>query len=99
MRVYVSGPMTGIPEWNHPAFDKVTNYLRSIGEDVCNPAEFFDRNTELTRAEYIRESIERLLECSSVVTLPGWEFSDGACLEVQIAKELGYKIIHWDGRE
>lgn len=96
-RVYISGPMTGIPEWNHPAFNKVASKLRELGEDVCNPAEFFDGNTELHRTDYIRKSIEELLDCTDVVTLPGWEFSEGATLEVQMAKELGYKIQHWNG--
>jgi hypothetical protein len=30
-----------------------------------------------------------------VVTLPGWELSDGAILEVEIAKQLGMPIANY----
>lgn len=94
MRVYISGPMTGVEDYNYPAFDFMAAQLREDGHDVCNPAEFFDGAKDRTRAEYIRESIEQLLECDMLVTLPGWELSDGASLEVQIAAELEYPIVH-----
>lgn len=94
MRIYISGPMTGIDEYNYPAFNLLAGLLRADGHDVCNPAEFFGGDASRTRAEYIRESIVQLLDCEMVVTLPGWEFSEGACLEIQLAKELEYPIVH-----
>ena len=39
MKVYVSGPMTGIPEWNGPAFLEAAAALREIGHEVFCPAE------------------------------------------------------------
>lgn len=94
MHIYVSGPMTGLPEYNYPAFNYLAAELRADGHEVCNPAEFFGGDATRTRAEYIRESVVQLLECDMVVTLPGWELSEGACLEIQLAKELEYPIIH-----
>lgn len=38
-RVYVAGPMRGIPEFNFPAFHAATKALRAIGCVVFNPAE------------------------------------------------------------
>lgn len=42
MRVYIAGPMTGIPQYNFPEFDRVATLLRAMGYDVVSPAELDD---------------------------------------------------------
>ena len=37
--VYLSGPMTGLPDLNFPAFHAAADKLRSQGVQVVNPAE------------------------------------------------------------
>jgi hypothetical protein len=39
MKVYVAGPMRGIPEFNFPAFNAAAAKLRADGHFVFNPAE------------------------------------------------------------
>ena len=39
MKVYVAGPMRGIPEFNFPAFNTAAAKLRANGHFVFNPAE------------------------------------------------------------
>jgi hypothetical protein len=38
MRVYIAGPMSGIPEFNFPLFNKVAQELRDKGHSCFNPA-------------------------------------------------------------
>ena len=50
MRVYCSGPMTGHPDHNIPAFDAAAKRLRKQGHFVINPAELsgmFGRVSEI----------------------------------------------------
>lgn len=37
MRIYLSGPMTGLPDLNRPAFDAATARLTAQGHFVINP--------------------------------------------------------------
>lgn len=39
MKIYVAGPMRGIPEFNFPSFHAAAASLRSDGHFVFNPAE------------------------------------------------------------
>jgi len=92
MIVYISGPMTGLPDYNYPLFNQVASELRERGFAVCNPAEFFGGLGDRTREEYMRESVRCLAGCDRVVTLPNWQSSAGAVLEVEIARQMGIPI-------
>jgi hypothetical protein len=92
--VYISGPMTGLPGFNHQAFYDAEQLL--LEDFVCivhNPAKSFSGRTDLERKTYMRHDIHLLLESTVVVLLPGWQRSQGSLLEILVAQELGLKIL------
>ncbi len=94
-RAYLSGPMTGLPDLNFPAFHDAAAQLRAHGFEVVNPAEI-NPDGELPWAECMRADIKALCDCDLLVLLPGWEKSSGAHLELHIAHRIGLMIDHMD---
>lgn len=90
--IYLSGPMTGIPDYNYPAFREASKKLRDFGQVVFDPSEAFDGRTDLPKEVYMRKDIEMLLQADVVALLPGWQDSSGAQLEVEVAKQCGIPI-------
>lgn len=90
--IYLSGPMTGIPDYNYPAFREASKKLRDFGQVVFDPSEAFDGRTDLPKEVYMRKDIEMILKADVVALLPGWQNSSGAQLEVEVAKQCGIPI-------
>ena len=91
-RIYLSGPMTGLPELNFPYFAAMTATLRDAGHSVTNPAELNPDGGSWN--DCMRRDIAALMDCDTVATLPGWEHSKGARLEVLIAERLGMTVVN-----
>ena len=94
-RVYVSGPMTGLPDLNFPAFNAAAASLRAMGFDVANPAEI-NADPHAEWQQCMRADIKALCDCDVIALMPGWENSKGAHLEVHIAHRLGLKVLSLD---
>ena len=92
-RIYIAGPMTGLPEYNFPAFHAAAERLRQAGWEPVNPAENFDGRTDLPREDYLRADVKLLIECDAVAMLSGWEDSRGAKLEYLLARELVLPVL------
>jgi hypothetical protein len=84
--------MTGLPEYNYPAFRAAEKALREAGYGVLNPVDAEDLNPTPGRPQewhwYMRHALRMVLASDGIALLPGWENSRGATLEVQVAKAL-----------
>ena len=89
MRLYVAGPMRGIPEKNIPAFNAAADELRLRGYDVVNPARH-DDTPGMVYAWYLQRALQDLVQdgIDGLALLDRWQNSEGAQLEVQIARML-----------
>jgi hypothetical protein len=92
-RIYLSGPMTGVPQFNAPAFNAEAAWYRALGYEVVNPAEVKLANGA-TWADYMRADLPLMMTCTRIHMLPGWQMSKGASLEHHIARELGFEVTH-----
>lgn len=104
MKIYIAGPMTGLPEYNFPAFDKAADILEAQGHEVFNPAQndrdhgFDAEGLEGHEAERLGFSLRRALKqdlswicdhAEALVLLEGWERSKGVRAEMALAEALG----------
>lgn len=91
MKIYLSGPMSGLPEHNFPAFHAAAARLRERGYEVVSPAELHV-HTSGDWHDYLRADIKALCDCDTLALLPGWAKSRGAQLELHIAHRLDLTI-------
>lgn len=87
----MSGPMSGLPAFNYPAFHTAAGKLRAAGFEVLNPAENkLEGSPEWS--DYMRAAIGQLILAGGVATLPGFERSRGAAIETKLAWDLGIPV-------
>jgi hypothetical protein len=91
MIIYISGPMTGYPEFNFPLFNRVADNFRKLGYQIINPAEI--NQPVQTWESCMRQDIKELMNANKVAVLPGWEKSKGARIEVFLACQLGMDVV------
>ena len=86
MKVYVSGPMTGIPDLNFPLFRRVTDALRAMGHEVVSPVETND-DPNAQWLDCIAADVLSMRGCRAICFLPGYERSKGARIEAIVAEQ------------
>ena len=89
--------MTGLPEWNFPAFYEAEEWLSGKFPHgiIHNPARLDENDDHKLSWEYcMRRDLKLLLECDNIFLLKGWRNSRGATLENHISTEL--KIKRWE---
>lgn len=96
-RIYIAGPMGGIPELNFPAFRRAAEVLAEQGYEPVSPLDL-DMNQDAVdnggrdRHLFLREDFRLLLDCDAIALLPGWEASVGANAELAVARMIGLAV-------
>jgi nucleoside 2-deoxyribosyltransferase len=94
MKIYISGPMTGIQDFNKETFEDAEKILREAGFVVVNPHKLPEHTGQATWEAFMRKDIRELCVCDAIVMLPGWHKSRGAKIEFMLAVELGLHLFH-----
>jgi len=107
MKIYLAGPMRGIPLSNFPAFDAAAVKLRAEGHEVFNPADHDrllgldgtngDIGVDLRRKLFGADTDWICRTADAVALLPGWEKSLGAMAEWRLALAVGLEVIFLAG--
>ena len=103
-KIYLSGPMTGIEDYNRAAFDRAALDVMGAGADeVYDPAEHIDEYARLSHERCVALSLCELVAeipwveeiepyYDMLVSLPGWHDSAGARLEREVAEAIGMEV-------
>ncbi len=97
MKLYLAGPITGVPDYRE-RFARAADELRAMGHEVVNPA----AEPEVdgwTWADYMRRALRMMLGCDGIALMEGWLGSKGARLEAYLATVLDYRLFAvWQGK-
>lgn len=101
-RIYIAGPMYGLPERNYPAFNEAELQWQARNWVVENPVNNgkpppFIVTEDDQIAWYMRQSMVQILRCDAMCLLPGWENSRGAKFEREMAVMLRLPQYNLDG--
>jgi hypothetical protein len=108
-RVYVAGPITGLPNGNKEEFEAAVKWLRErTSFEVISPLEM-DSSEEFaaTMANHygevywhrMVEDFKTVISVDALVLLNGWARSKGARIEVFVALSLGKRFYEWSSAQ
>lgn len=87
--IYIAGPMTGKPNFNRKKFIETATLLWVEGHTALNPAILPDG---LTYEHYMNIGLAMLRGADTIYLLEGWEHSEGAKREFNLAVRLRLDI-------
>lgn len=105
---YISGPMTGKPNFNREAFEEARDHLVSLGVAALVPGDgeiYTESETKNLAADldkrhwYMRKDFAMLSTVEAIVMLPGWQKSQGAKAELLVAQEMGLQVWRYHTEE
>lgn len=94
MKIFISGPMRGIEDYNRPLFDECEAYLKEHGYDVFNPA-WLQVGEEWTREDIMLIDLAALSRCDAICFLPNWAKASGCQIEARFAALNGKEVFYY----
>lgn len=102
-KIYISGPITANKEHYRECFSAAVDFLKSKGYDVIDPS--IDDYTEAVKSAgiedvwskeawvyYLQRDINIVANCDGIYLLKGWEESNGATVELAVAKHCNIPV-------
>lgn len=83
--LYLSGPVTGMPDRNEKSFHQAQFMLEKMGYDVINPLQVV-ADPETGHDEAMKLCLSSMADADGVCLLEGWESSAGAMQEYAEAR-------------
>ena len=92
--VYLSGPMTGLPDCNRAAFNMRAEAFKALGYSVNNPADIsVTHGTDKAYGFYFKRALRLMLESDVVYVFGDTSKSAGVQMELQAAQLAGMPIV------
>jgi hypothetical protein len=99
--IYLSGPMTGLPDLGLARFKADAAFLRGLHHSVVSPVELnpLESGPHPPLRECLTRDLAGLMDCAAIALQPGWEYSRGACAEAAVALVLSMAFYRVDAGE
>ena len=96
-KVYLSGPITGIPDYKKKFKEKQKELWRQGFGWVVNPAEVNSHMPfGMTHAQYMDMSYAMMSTCDTIILMKGWKASEGCRAEEAYARAHGMEVVYED---
>lgn len=111
--IYIAGPIKGVdPEEAKKRFSKAESKLIDTGFVVINPLKYVEhinagrRRDDLpvltdedaeSRKEILKHCVSIMALCDNIYMMRGWERSEGATLERNVAHLMGKAVVYEEG--
>ena len=93
MKVYISGKITGDPDYKEK-FERVEKKLLECGYIPVNPIKVSPYDENKIWSDYMKEDIKAMMDCDAIYMIADWFTSKGARVEHTLAEILEIKIIY-----
>jgi hypothetical protein len=98
-KLFISGPMSGMPHYNIGNFNRYAEMARKLGYRVVNPVEMAQKigirkvlSDKKTFKKLIEAELKAVKSCDVILMLDWWQNSPGAQKELRVALGVGLDV-------